>query len=275
MKALLTQSWLAQSWLALMIGNSRLHWAWFLNSTLQQTWEISYLSSEAIAALLTPTLNPLSKSIPDEACDLLRPLTLHPHSPLWIASVVPSQTALWQVYPQVRVLSLGQVPIKGLYPSLGIDRALALLGASKTLGFPVLVIDAGTALTFTAIDEQAQFFGGAIVAGLQTQLRSLFQNTAALPSVDSQSAVMPCRWAMSTPDSIRSGIIHTLLASIQDYSEAWLERFPVGAIALTGGDRDVFFQHLQTQFPVLATQIIVDPNLIFWGMQAVYSTQQQ
>jgi type III pantothenate kinase len=257
-----------------MIGNSRLHWAWFLNSTLRQTWDISHLPPPAIASLLTQTSNYSFESIPDEARDLL-PLTLHSKLPLWIASVVPSQTALWQVYPQSRVLDLGQVPIQGLYPSLGIDRALALWGAAKTLGFPVLVIDAGTALTFTAMDEQAQFLGGAIVAGFQTQLRSLAQNTAALPSVDSRSAVLPCRWAMNTPDSIRSGIIYTLLASIRDYSEAWLERFSGGAIALTGGDRDMLFQHLQTQFPDLATQIIVDPNLIFWGMQAVCSTQQR
>jgi type III pantothenate kinase len=257
-----------------MIGNSRLHWAWFLNATLYQTWDIAHLSPQAIASLFTQTPNSLSEEIPNEARDLLLPLTLYPQSPLWIASVVPSQAALWQVYPQSQVLSLGQVPIKGLYPSIGIDRALALLGASKTLGFPVLVIDAGTALTFTAMDEQAQLFGGAIVAGLQTQLRSLAQNTAALPSVNSLSAVLPCRWAMNTTDSIRSGIIYTLLASIRDYSEAWLERFPGGAIALTGGDRDVLFQHLQTQFPVLATQIRVEPNLIFWGMQTVCSTQQ-
>jgi type III pantothenate kinase len=264
----------SQSWLALMIGNSRLHWAWFLNSTLRQTWDISHLTPEAIAALLTQNPDSLSESIPNEARHLV-PLILQTELPLWIASVVPSPTRLWQTHPQSRVLSLGQVPIKGLYPSLGIDRALALLGASKISGFPVLVIDAGTALAFTAIDEQAQFFGGAIVAGLQTQLRSLAQNTAALPAVDSSSAILPDRWAMNTPDSIRSGIIYTLLASIRDYSEAWLERFPRGAIALTGGDRDVLFQHLQTQLPALATQITVDPNLIFWGMQAVRSTQQQ
>lgn len=251
----------APSWLALMIGNSRLHWAWFLNSTLRQTWDIAHLTPQAIASLLTPNSN-FSESF-NEAPDLFS--LIHLELSLRIASVVPSQTAMWQVYPQVQVLDLRQVPIKGLYPSLGIDRALALLGASKTLGFPVLVIDAGTALTFTAIDDQAEFFGGAIVAGLQTQLRSLTQNTAALPAVDSPNAVLPCRWAMNTPDSIQSGIIYTLLASIRDYSEAWLERFPGGAIALTGGDRDVLFQHLQTQFPALATHITVEPNLIFGG----------
>jgi type III pantothenate kinase len=260
-----------KSWLALMIGNSRLHWAWFLNGILRQTWDIPHLPPPAIASLFTQ--GDRRKSIPDAARDLLMPLTLQPESPLWIASVVPSQTTLWQVYPHARVLRLEQIPLQGLYPSLGIDRALAVLGASRSLGFPVLVIDAGTALTFTAADEQAQLLGGAIVAGLQTQWRSLAQNTAALPVGDATSATLPERWAMNTPDAIRSGIIYTLLASIRNYSEAWLERFPEGAIALTGGDGAMLFQHLQTQFPALATRIIVDPNLIFWGMQEVCAGQ--
>jgi type III pantothenate kinase len=261
----------AKSWLALMIGNSRLHWAWFLNGTLRQTWDISHLQPQAIASLFTQSDRRRTESIPDAARDLLMPLTLQP--PLWIASVVPSQTTLWQVYPYARVLRLEQIPLKGLYPSLGIDRALALLGASKTLGFPVLVIDAGTALTFTAADGQAQLMGGAIVAGLQTQWRSLAQNTAALPAVEA-SSVLPQRWAMNTPDAIRSGVIYTLLASIRDYSEAWLEQFPEGAIGLTGGDGEMLFQHLQSQFPALAARIVVDSNLIFWGMQEVCAAQQ-
>ncbi|NJR40438.1 MAG: pantothenate kinase [Leptolyngbyaceae cyanobacterium CSU_1_4] len=247
------------SWLALMIGNSRLHWAEFLHSTLRQTWDTAHLSPQAIGSLFIP--DAFDEPIPTAVHDLL-PL-LRSEAPLRIASVVPSQTALWQSYSQGQILELGQVPIPGLYPSLGIDRALALLGASKTLGFPVLVIDAGTALTFTAMDEQKHFFGGAIVAGLQTQLRSLTQNTAALPSVDAPIATLPWRWAMNTPDSIQSGTIYTLLASIRDYGEAWLARFPRGAIALTGGDREILLQHLQTQFPALAAQITVDPNLIF------------
>jgi type III pantothenate kinase len=264
---------LAKSWLALMIGNSRLHWAWFLNGTLRQTWDIPHLPPQAIASLFTQSDRRRTESIPDAARDLLMPLTLQPELPLWIASVVPSQTTLWQVYAHARVLRLEQIPLEGLYPSLGIDRALAVLGASKKLGFPVLVIDAGTALTFTAADGQAQLMGGAIVAGLQTQWRSLAQNTAALPTVEA-SPVLPERWAMNTPDAIRSGVIYTLLASIRDYSEAWLEQFPDGAIGLTGGDGKMLLQHLQTQFPALAARIVVDPNLIFWGMQEACDVQE-
>jgi type III pantothenate kinase len=69
--------------------------------------------------------------------------------PLYLASVVPSQTALWQTYPDVHIITLDQVPLQGVYPTLGIDRALALWGAGETWGWPMLVIDAGTALTLT------------------------------------------------------------------------------------------------------------------------------
>jgi len=61
-----------------------------------------------------------------------------------------SQTALWQTYPDVHVITLNQVP--PVYPTLGIDRALALWGAGETWGWPMLVIDAGTALTLTGAD---------------------------------------------------------------------------------------------------------------------------
>jgi pantothenate kinase type III len=83
-----------------------------------------------------------------------RPPDVAPRIPIVIASVVPSQTQLWQTwldsttYPY-RILSLADIPLAGLYPTLGIDRALAGLGVGQQLGFPCLTIDGGTALTFT------------------------------------------------------------------------------------------------------------------------------
>jgi len=44
-------------------------------------------------------------------------------------------------------------------------RALAVLGAGKKYGFPCLVIDAGTALTFTGVDRDKKLVGGAIDPG--------------------------------------------------------------------------------------------------------------
>jgi type III pantothenate kinase len=228
-------------WLGLMIGNSRLHWALFEGSNLRQTWDTPHL--EAIAV----------------------PESMH-HLPLWIASVVPSQTALWQNYPH-QLITLEQIPLQGMYDSLGIDRALAAWGAVQKFATPVLVIDAGTALTFTAVTDR-QFIGGAIVGGLQTQMRSLTQNTAALPPVE-LNADLPDRWALTTTDAILSGVIYTVLSTIHDYGSAWLERYPDGAIVLTGGDGDRLMGYLQERYSAIASQIHADSHLIFRGMAHV------
>ncbi|WP_347278145.1 pantothenate kinase [Leptolyngbya sp. FACHB-541] len=258
------------TWLALAIGNSRLHWAWFEDDALKQTWDTPHLSIEAIATLTAPSLHfspsnelpeNLQNAVPPQLASLLgqQPLLL-------IASVVPNQTTFWQSYPRTWTIRLDHIPLRGTYPTLGIDRALAVWAATTIWNLPALVIDAGTALTFTGANE-GQLIGGAILPGLQLQLRSLTQ-TAALPFLDSQIAA-PTRWATGTADAIYSGILYTLLAGIRDFAEDWLEKFPESAIALTGGDSTLLFTHLQQRFPNLATHIDVAPALIFQGMQAV------
>jgi type III pantothenate kinase len=236
-------------WLALMIGNSRLHWGLFANNTLCRTWDTNHLPEVAVQQL--------AKS---QKLDNLLPLVL--------ASVVPSQTLLWQAYPKVRIITLEQVPLQGLYPTLGIDRALALWGAGKTWGFPMLVIDTGTALTFTGADASQNLVGGAIAPGLGLQLATLAQKTGQLPNVELPQQ-LPQRFALTTPEAMQSGVVYTVLAGIKDFVKSWWRSYPESKIAITGGDRTLVRNYLQSQFPKIATRLIVEPNLIFWGMKAL------
>ena len=263
---------LSDAWLGLMVGSSRLHWSWFEGTSLKDTWDMPHLGREAIASLITHQLDFRATSLlpetPELSIDL--PSQLPPsHLPLWFASVVPSQTELWQTYPEAHRIELGHIPIAGLYPTLGVDRALALWGAIQTLGVPMLVIDAGTALTLTGADAEARLVGGAILPGLQLQMRSLHEHTT-LPSLNSPDLVaLPSRWAIGTPEAIQSGILYTLLAGLQDFIADWLRQFSGGAIAITGGDRVLLLNLLQQRFPHLAADIKLEPNLIFRGIQAV------
>ncbi|MFM1843218.1 MAG: hypothetical protein RLZZ490_1960 [Cyanobacteriota bacterium] len=231
----------ADNWLALMIGNSHLHWAKFQNHQIQQTWQTS------------PTI------APEDLSPLLGKV------PFVVASVVPSQTDHWLTY-QPRMLTLENIPLKNLYPTLGIDRALAALGAGMTYGFPCLVIDGGTALTLTAVDDQRCLIGGAILPGLGLQLHSLGDRTGALPLVSLPNQLPP-RWGMNTPDAIQSGILYTVLAGLQDYIQAWMTRFPKSPVLLTGGDGKLLEQGLETMVTGHPIQLIYDPYLIFLGMQ--------
>jgi type III pantothenate kinase len=268
---------MGEIWLALEIGNSRLHWALFIGETLYSAWDTHYLAESVIQQLAKcQTLDHLLLAIsPPHQKIRIENTSSSPSSPsspppLLVASVVPSQTAIWQTYPNTRVISLDQVSLKGVYPTLGIDRALALWGAGKTWGFPMLVIDAGTALTFTAADANQCLVGGAILPGLGLQFATLGQQTGQLPLVEMQNfPSLPPRFALNTPEAIQSGVIYTLLAGIKDFIEAWLQLFPNGNIAIKGGDRTLLLNYLQTLYPEIAEHLIIKPNLIFWGMREI------
>lgn len=153
---------------------------------------------------------------------------------------------------------------------MGIDRALALWGAGMSWGFPVLVIDAGTALTFTAADGGKNLVGGAILPGVGLQFASLGQQTGQLPQVEMEAIKsLPPRFALNTTEAIQSGVIYTLIAGMRDFTEEWLSLFPDGKVAIKGGDRILLLNYLQALYPDLAARLIVEPNLIFWGMQTI------
>lgn len=246
------------NWLGLMIGNSRLHWGYFAGQKLLKTWsnEYFFIRDQTIK-------NKLPKEIIGDNINNLNQANL----PLYLASVVPEQTVIWQQYRHTKVITLDHIPLKNIYPTLGIDRALAVWGAAQTLGLPTLVIDAGTALTFTGVDQEFSLVGGAILPGLGLQLRTLAHQTAALPHVE-LPLQLPQRWAKSTSAAIESGVIYTVLAAVQNFIHSWWQQFPASKIVLTGGDATMLIHYLKSsQFPDLATKIVTDPNLIFAGIQ--------
>ncbi|MEO8892723.1 MAG: type III pantothenate kinase, partial [Coleofasciculaceae cyanobacterium] len=110
-----------------------------------------------------------------------------------------------------------------------------------------------------------------ILPGLRLQFQSLAQKTAALPETQLPTQ-LPSRWAMQTNTAIESGVIYTILAGMRDFVEDWRCQFPDSKIALTGGDAAVLFSYLQVQYPEVASQIVVDSNLIFWGMRSACSS---
>ncbi|MEM8828024.1 MAG: pantothenate kinase [Cyanobacteria bacterium P01_G01_bin.19] len=241
--------------LALAIGNSRLHWAYFEQDNLIETWDTPHLKEPIVGDRL-----PSHLFLDSSLRQVLETI------PVYIASVVPQQTELWQNYHDARIVTLEDIELSNLYPTLGIDRALAIWGGGETYGYPCLIIDGGTALTFTAADPQRQLIGGAILPGLRSQFLALNQKTAALPEV-ALPANLPPRWALDTNNAIASGIVYSVLAGIYSYIENWQKRYPNSQIILTGGDGEILSQYLARQYPSLKT--ICDRNLIFYGINLI------
>lgn len=234
------------SQLVLAIGNSRWHWGIFSRDSAPRFWDAIAPSQPLSCADLTALLQ-----------------TQHPEisvqTPIAIASVVPQQLSLLpQDWPQRR-LQLSDVPLANCYPQLGLDRAIALYEAGCQAGWPVLMIDCGTAITVNAADNLGQFAGGAILPGVALQLRSLAQGTAALPIVDISTE--GDRWAMSTPEAIASGVIYGIAGALRGFIEDWRSRQPSAPVYFTGGD-GTLLAGILTDLP----NCRVEPHLLLRGI---------
>ncbi len=67
---------------------------------------------------------------------------------------------------------------------VGADRVVNNVSAIKKYGYPLIVIDFGTATTFNVIDNKGEFIGGVIAPGIKGSLDSLVNGTAKLPRVE-------------------------------------------------------------------------------------------
>lgn len=136
------------------------------------------------------------------------------------------------------------VPLKNCYQTphtLGMDRLAAALGAWQR--FPhqhILVIDAGTCITYDFVTARAEFLGGIIAPGLQMRLKAMHAFTARLPLIHTNFAEEPPFIGQNTTDAMRSGAFHGICAEINGIIEHYKSVFGRFNILLSGGDAHFF-----------------------------------
>lgn len=136
-----------------------------------------------------------------------------------------------------RRLTLQEVPLAGLPPWLGVDRALVGWQAwrSAAAGSAVLVADAGTVLSLTCVDRRGRFVGGRLMAGAGLQLRALNAGTANLPPPAGQLLLDPDPWPQATVAAMQSGVLRGLAAALNAAAEERI-LIPSGSdVSNTGG----------------------------------------
>jgi type III pantothenate kinase len=263
-------------WLALMIGNSRLHWALFADRQILHVWHCPLSEFKGFPPKSSQDWAEWQSFLPPFQSDTSACYLYPPYPELWLASVVPAQSEFWRTYPNLNVLQLSDVPLQQIYAGLGLDRAIALWGAGIAYGWPCLAIDGGTALTLTGADASATLAGGAIFPGLALQLRALASSTAALGLIELPQD-LPTLWGKDTVTAIQSGVVHTVIASIVHFIQQWSQTYPASKIILTGGDAEqlsIYIERWVLQYEVRIQALnclITDPIVIFKGMQALRS----
>ena len=157
-----------------------------------------------------------------------------------------------------------KLPFKNLYKTprtLGVDR-LALTSAA-VMQFPdcnVLIIDAGTCITYDFINNNNEYLGGAISPGLNMRYKSLNNLTANLPLL---SAVNPKNIiGNSTEKSIHSGVVFGVLKEIDGVIEAYKQNYSDLTVILTGGDCNFLSKQLKSSIFATSNFLLEGLNFI-------------
>ncbi|MCX7019775.1 MAG: type III pantothenate kinase [Candidatus Sumerlaeota bacterium] len=142
----------------------------------------------------------------------------------------------------LHVKSDTHMPVKNGYlapKKVGVDRLVGAVGGASAYGAPLIVVDAGTAITVDVISRNREFLGGAILTGIKLSATALADGTAALPLIKFKQPSKAI--GRTTIESIRSGLyIGTAGAVDRIIERAWEELgYETPVVATGGGSKDI------------------------------------
>ena len=124
------------------------------------------------------------------------------------------------------------------YPSprqIGADRLANAAGAVAYYGYPCIVVDFGTAVTFDVIGPERTYLGGAIAPGLASMGDYLARNTALLPAIEPHEPKHAI--GTSTVEAMHSGAVYGYRGMVKEILaklEEEMGKRPT--VVATGGD---------------------------------------
>ena len=148
--------------------------------------------------------------------------------------------------------------------TVGADRIVNTLAASRLYREDAIVVDLGTATTFDCITADGVFLGGVIMPGVRTSAETLIRRTSKLPATD---LVAPKKAiGTRTEECIRAGVMLGNADAIDGIVRRIRAEWPGGGRPIcvaTGG--------LAEQFKTLCTSFDrVEPSLTLQGIRLAH-----
>lgn len=250
--------------LAFDIGNTETTVGLFRGDELHAQWRLTTntpRTSDELRIVLQQLVAAASLSSSDVTAAVIGSV-VPPVTPLVVAACVQG----FGVQPVV-VTHASPLPIQLQVDSpatVGADRILNTLAASRLLQRDAIVVDLGTATTYDCVTAEGAFLGGVIQPGVRTSSADLIRKTAQLPATD---LTPPARViGTNTEDCIRSGVIFGAADAIDGLIRRIKREWPtknVPYVIATGG--------LAPLFRTLCTEIDeVDAGLTLQGLRIAY-----
>jgi len=235
-------------------GNSSTKVGIFNRNDLIETFQFDNLTQNEI--------NDLFQKFEISACILSSVVTENEE----IGSLISTKSAYF--------LQLNQhtsLPISNLYDTpetLGKDRIAAVVGANYLQpDTDILVIDAGTAITYDFINSQKEYLGGNIAPGLNMRLQAMYQFTNKLPLVEAETE-SPFL-GTNTKSAILAGAFQGIIFEMNGYISSLKIKYPQLSTFLTGGSTFYFANKLKNT-------IFAEKNLVLIGLNRIleYNVQK-
>ena len=187
-----------------------------------------------------------------------------------VSSVVPAKnSAILKAARKVNVLWLDwklKLGVEIDYPnpqSIGADRLANAAAVTALYGFPAIVVDFGTAVTFDIVSGRRAYIGGVIAPGLEAMTNFLYRRTALLPKL---SLKEPRRAiGKSTIQAMLSGAVFGYRGLVREIlAQVRAEQFPHKKVYVvaTGG----YARLIARRLPGID---VVHPNLTLEGLRIV------
>ncbi len=159
------------------------------------------------------------------------------------------------------------VPVKISYKTpktLGMDRLAAICGAYSTHKEKnILVINAGTCITYDLLNNKGIYKGGSISSGLDMRYKALHAFTGGLPLVTPDLNFKKLT-GETTEEAIRSGVQQGMLKEIEGIIREYRSKYKNLAIIITGGSMEWLLKSLKIK-------IKGEPFLVLTGLNVILS----
>ncbi len=142
------------------------------------------------------------------------------------------------------------LPIENCYKTpktLGKDRIAAVVGGFDL--YPdtnLLIIDAGTAITYDILNDKQQYLGGNISPGLGMRYKALHHFTGKLPLIGHQK--FHKLYGTTTEEAILAGVQHGVVFEVDKAIDTFKDFYANLKVIITGGDADFFDKKLKNSF---------------------------
>lgn len=149
---------------------------------------------------------------------------------------------------------------------LGSDLVVDAVAGIHGYPTPQIIIDMGTATTFSVIDKNCNYLGGVITTGMAVSADALFNKTSQLPKIGFD---MPKRViGKNTVECLKSGIMYSAASSIDGIIGHIEEELGQKCTVIaTGGLAGVVV-------PLCKRKIILDDDLMLKGLVIIYSKNE-